>query len=162
MIVVSNTSPITNLAAIGQLDLLHQIYREVVVPEAVFQELTAESGQHPGAVVRELDWIRSRSVSKSAVVMALQLELDAGEAEAIALAQELAADLLLIDEHLGRVVAARLGIRIIGLLGVLIEAKHRRLIAEIKPLVDALMNRGFRIGNDLYVRVLEAAGEQKR
>ena len=162
MIVVSNTSPITNLAAIGQLDLLHQIYREVVVPEAVFQELTAESGQHPGAVVRELDWIRCRSVSKSAVVMALQLELDAGEAEAIALAQELAADLLLIDEHLGRVVAARLGIRIIGLLGVLIEAKHRRLIAEIKPLVDALMNRGFRIGNDLYVRVLEAAGEQKR
>ena len=162
MIVVSNTSPITNLAAIGQLDLLHQIYREVVVPEAVFQELTAESGQHPGAVVRELDWIRSRSVSNSAVVMALQLELDAGEAEAIALAQELAADLLLIDEHLGRVVAARLGIRIIGLLGVLIEAKHRRLIAEINPLVDALMNRGFRIGNDLYVRVLEAAGEQKR
>ena len=118
MIVVSNTSPITNLAAIGQLDLLHPIYREVVVPEAVFQELTAESGQHPGAIVRELDGIHRKSVSNSAVVRALEVELDAGEAEAIALAQELAADLLLIDEHLGRVVAARLGIRVIGLLGV--------------------------------------------
>lgn len=66
MIVVSNTSPITNLAAIGRLDLLHQIYREVVVPEAVFQELTAEAGQHPGAIVRQLDWIHRRSVSNSA------------------------------------------------------------------------------------------------
>lgn len=161
MIVVSNTSPITNLAAIAQLDLLRQIYRQVIVPEAVFQELTAEGGHHPGAIVRELDWMRSRRVSNLAVVAALQVELDAGEAAAIALAQELPADLLLIDEHLGRVVAARLGIRIIGLLAVLIEAKHRRLITEVKPLVDALISRGFRIGNDLYVRVLEAAKEQK-
>ena len=161
MIVVSNTSPITNLAAIGQLDLLRQIYRQVIVPETVFQELTAEGGHHPGAIVRELDWMQSRRVSNLAVVTVLQVELDAGEAEAIALAQELPADLLLIDEHLGRVVATRLGIRIIGLLGVLIEAKYRRLITEVKPLVDALISRGFRIGNDLYVRVLEAAEEQK-
>ena len=159
MIVVSDTSPITNLAAIGQLDLLRQIYGQVVIPEAVFQELTAAGGNHPGAVAQQLDWVETRVVSNSILVNALQVELDQGEAEAIALAQELAADLLLIDEHLGRAVATRLGIRIIGLLGVLIEAKHRALIQEIKPLVDTLMSLGFHVKQDLYQRVLQAAGE---
>ena len=87
------------------------------------------------------------------------MDLDKGEAEAIALAQELAAHLLLMDEHLGRAVATRLGVRIIRLLGVLIEAKHRELIQEVKPLVDALMNLGFHVKQDLYQRVLQAAGE---
>ena len=161
MIVVSNTSPLTNLAAIGQLDVLRQIYHQIVIPEAVFHELTAEGGLHPGAIVRQLDWVTCRRVSNPAVVTVLEVELDRGEAQAIPLSQELAADLLLIDEHLRRVVAARLGIKIIGLLGVLMEAKHRGLIPEIKALVDALMNHGFHISSDLYVRVLEAAGEQK-
>jgi predicted nucleic acid-binding protein len=143
VIVVSNTSPLTNLAAVGQLDLLRLIFHQVVIPEAVFHELTAEGGLHPGAIVRELDWVTCRTVSNSVVVTALEVELDRGEAEAIALSQELGADVLLIDEHLGRVVAARLGIKIIGLLGVLMEAKHRGLIPEIKALVDALMNHGF-------------------
>jgi predicted nucleic acid-binding protein len=160
VIVVSNTSPLTNLAAVGQLDLLRQIYHQIVIPEALFNELTAEGGLHPGTIVRQLDWVTCRRVSNPAIVTALEVELDRGEAEAITLSQELAADLLLIDEHLGRVVASRLGIRIIGLLGMLMEAKHQGLIPEIKALVDALMNQGFRIGNDLYIRVLEAAGEQ--
>lgn len=159
MIVVSDTSPITNLAAIGQLDLLRQIYGLVVIPEAVFQELTAAGGNHPGAIAQQLDWVETRAVSNRILVSALQVELDEGEAEAIALAQELAADLLLIDEHLGRVVATRLGVRIIGLLGVLIEAKHRGLVQEVKPLVDTLMNLGFHVKQDLYRRVLQATGE---
>jgi predicted nucleic acid-binding protein len=159
VIVVSATSPITNLAAIGQLDLLRQIYGRVIVPEAVFQELTAVGGHHPGAVAQQLDWIETRAVSNRLLVNALRVELDKGEAEAIALAQELAADLLLIDEHLGRAAATRLGVRIIGLLGVLIEAKHRGLIQEIKPLVDTLMSLGFHVKQDLYQRVLQAAGE---
>jgi predicted nucleic acid-binding protein len=161
VIVVSNTSPLTNLAAVGQLDLLRQIYHQIVIPEAVFNELTADGGLHPGAIVRQLDWVTCRRVSNPAIVTALEVELDRGEAEAITLSQELAADLLLIDEHLGRVVASRLGIKIIGLLGVLIDAKRQGLIPEIKPVVDALMNHGFRIGNDLYIRILEAAAEQK-
>ena len=159
MIVVSDTSPITNLAAVGQLDLLRQIYGRVIIPEAVFQELTVVGGHHPGAVAQQLDWIETRSVSNRLLVNVLRVDFDDGEAEAIALAQEMAADLLLIDEHLGRAVATRLGIRIIGLLGVLIEAKHRGLVQEVKPLVDTLMNLGFHVKQDLYQRVLQAAGE---
>lgn len=151
MIVVSNTSPITNLAAIGQLDLLRQMYQQVIIPRAVFEELTAEGGHHPGAVIQQLDWVQTRTVSNRAVVIALQMEVDVGEAEAMALAQKLAADLLPIDEHLGRLVAARLGINIIGLVGVLMDAKNRSLIRNIKPFVDGLRDRGFRVSDDLYM-----------
>lgn len=159
MIVVSDTSPITNLAAIGQLDLLRQLYQQVIIPEAVFRELTALGGRYPGAIVTQLVWIETRAVANRTVVNALRAELDDGEAEAITLAQELAADLLLMDEHLGRAAAARLGLKVVGILGVLIEAKHQGLIQEVKPLIGALMNLGFRIGQDLYKRVLQAAGE---
>lgn len=159
MIVISDTSPITNLAAIGQLALLRQLYGQVIIPETVFRELTAQDGRHPGAIVQQLTWIETRAVANPTVVKALCAELDEGEAEAITLAQELSTDLLLMDEHLGRAAAARFGLKVVGILGVLIEAKHQGLIQAVKPLVDALMNLGFRIGQDLYQRVLQAAAE---
>jgi len=159
VIVVSNTSPITNLAAIGQLDLLRQLYQQIVIPEAVYRELTASSSQHPGAIVQTLNWIATQAVTNQALVTALRLELDEGEAEAIALAQELSADLVLIDERDGRAIAARFGLRVIGLLGVLVEAKHQTLIPAVRPLLDALIRSGFHISQNLYSRVLQAVGE---
>jgi hypothetical protein len=106
VIVVSNTSPLTNLAAIGQLDLLRQIHQRVIIAEAVFRELTADGGIYPGAVVQSLGWIETQPVANRLLVTALRLELDEGEAETIALAQELAADLVLMDERRGRAVDA--------------------------------------------------------
>lgn len=159
MIVVSDSSPITNLAAIGQLGLLHQLYQNVIIPPAVYRELTAVGGSHPGAIVQSLDWIEVRDVTNLLLVTALRIEIDEGEAEAIVLAQELTADLLLLDERRGRSVAGRFGLRVVGLLGVLIDAKQLGLIPEIKPLLDGLIYFGFRIGQELYERVLQAAGE---
>jgi predicted nucleic acid-binding protein len=145
VIVISDTSPITNLAAIGCLDLLRQLYHRVIIPSAVYRELTAETGRHPGAMVQTLDWIETGAVTNQAIVTALRIELDEGEAEAIALAQELNADLVLIDERLGRAAASRFGLRVLGLLGVLIQAKQQGLIPEIKPLLDGLQHAGFYI-----------------
>ena len=159
MIVVSNTSPITNLAAIGKLDLLRQLYHRIAIPDAVYRELTADGGIYPGAVIESLDWIEVVIVENRSLVIALQAELDEGEAEAIALAQSKSSDLVLMDEHLGRAIAVRFGLRVVGILGVLVEAKNRGLVEEVKPLIDALMMVGFRIGRDLYARVLQAAGE---
>lgn len=159
MIVVSDTSPITNLAAIGQLDLLRQLYHRVLIPEAVFSELTAQGGNHPGAIVQHLPWIKPQAVANQTMLKALRLELDEGEAEAITLAYEAVADVLLMDERLGRAAAAQFGLKVVGLLGVLIEAKQRGLIPEVKPLMDALMNLGFHLKQDLYQRVLQTAGE---
>ncbi|MDJ0800857.1 MAG: DUF3368 domain-containing protein [Calothrix sp. MO_167.B12] len=161
MIIVSDTSPINNLAAINQLDLLRQLYTTVIIPEAVYQELTATEITVAGATeVQTLDWIQTRQVTNLILVNILRNELDGGEAEAIALAIELNADQILIDERRGRMVAARSNLNYVGILGILIEAKGQELIVEVKPLLDALIDRaGFWVTEPLYNRVLQLVGE---
>lgn len=161
MIVVSNASPIINLSAIGKLELLKSLYGSVLIPDAVFREVDSASPGDPAAEqVKTSEWIQTGQVSNRSLVSALKGELDEGEAEAIALAVEKEADLLLMDERLGRKVASRMGIRFIGLLGILIDAKRKVLIPAVRPLLDDLVTRaGFWISSELYRRVIEAAGE---
>lgn len=161
MIVVSDASPLIALAAVEKLDLLRTLYGEVLVPSAVFDEVTAIRQTAPGAdEVRTSEWIRVRTVENRALVEALALELDAGEAAAIALAVEVNGDLLLMDERRGRVAAIRLGRRVVGVLGVVVEAKAAGLLPEVRPILDALTQEvGFRISAALHARVLAAAGE---
>ncbi len=161
MIVVSNASPLINLARIGQLELLDELYAEIRIPEAVWQEVVVAGAGLPGAeLVANAAWIKRHSVTNSTLVRALRQDLDAGESEAIALALELEAELLLMDESLGRETARHLGVRFIGIVGMLVEAKHSGRIIAIKPYLDTLREvAGFRIHQTLYVRVLQDAGE---
>jgi predicted nucleic acid-binding protein len=170
MTIVSNTSPIFYLSTIGQLDLLRQLYNEIVIPTTVFQEITNVGNTDVSAkVVPTLDWIKIQSATDRTLVNALSQKLDPGEAEAItlvayayaiALAVELNADRLLIDERLGRNAAIKLGLTVTGVLGILIAAKRNNLIKDIKPLLDILVDRvGFWIDEQLYTEVLQAVGE---
>lgn len=153
MIVVSNASPLINLAVVRHLELLHQLYGSLKIPKAVSEEITRANQQVPS-------WIDTQLVSNQALVTALLLELDPGEAEAIALAIELPADLLLMDERIGRRVAARFGLKFTGILGILAEAKSKGLIPAIKPIIDDLrFKAGFWVSDSLYQRVLQASGE---
>jgi predicted nucleic acid-binding protein len=154
--IVSNASPLINLARIGKLNLLRKLYGELVIPEAVWREVVVEGSGQPGAdEIETADWIKTRQVTNRELVRALQQELDAGEAEAIALALEIGAELLLMDEHLGRETARHLGLRYVGLVGMVIEAKHKGLIDAVKPHLDALrIVAGFRVSDALYKRVL--------
>lgn len=161
--VVRNTPPIINLACVGQLDLLQALYGGITIPRAVHAEIALPGSEQPGATeVQQLAWITTCDVTNRHLVDTLKLELDAGEAEAIACALDMHADLLLIDEHIGRVVARRLGLRFIGLPGVLIEAKHKGLIPAVRPVLDDLIVKaGFWISHPLYTRVLEETGEAR-
>jgi len=161
MNVVSDASALINLARIGKLDLLHQLYGELAVPEAVWQEVVVDGAGQPGAnEVQKATWIKIHSVTNKQLVRALQQDLGAGEAEAIALALELKADLLLMDERLGRETARHLGLRYTGLIGALRDAKHKGLIHAVKPYLDALRDiAGFRLSDALYLRVLQDEGE---
>ncbi len=124
MIFVSNTSPVTNLAAIGQLDLLKHLFGRVLIPEAVARELSAAPADTPAAPdLPNLEWIQISPVADRAWVRSLLEELHPGEAEAIVLACEKKA-YLLIDENRGRRKADSLGLRHLGVLGVLIRAKR--------------------------------------
>ncbi|WP_008310583.1 DUF3368 domain-containing protein [Leptolyngbya sp. PCC 6406] len=161
MIIVSDTSPINNLAAINHLHLLHHLYGKVLIPEAVYQELTDPNFPVAGATeVQTFSWIQTRAISDRTLVEALSNELDIGEAEAIALAVEMKADQVLIDERRGRLVAGRLNLHYTGILGVLVEAKSKGLIVEVKPLLGALINEaGFWIAEPLYNSVLQLVNE---
>lgn len=112
-----------------------------------------------------MDWLEIRSVSDEQQVEALECDfnLDSGEANAIVLAVELGANQLLTDERLGRLEAKRQGLRITGILGVLLAAKNQALISEVRPIMNALIQQSnFRIGAQLYDEVLRLAGELVR
>lgn len=161
MTIVSNTSPLINLARIGELDLLQRLYGTLVIPDAVWQEVVIDGVGLPGAAQVETGrWIKARTVKNVQLVQALRQELDAGEAEAIALALETNAELLLMDERLGRETAQHLGLSYTGLIGVFVEAKRKGIIDSIKPYLDALRDvAGFHISHALYSRVLQDEGE---
>lgn len=140
---------------------INQLYGTVFIPEAVYRELTDPNFPVAGATeVQTFDWIQTRAVSDRILVEALSNELDIGEAEAIALAVEIQADQVLIDERRGRLVANRLNLRYTGILGILVEAKSKGLITEVRPLLDALMNEaGFWVAEPLYNSVLRLVNE---
>jgi len=132
-----------------------------LIPQAVWDEIVVEGEGRPGAdEVRGSGWIRCEPVSNLHLARILRRELGAGEAEAIALAVERNADLLIIDERLGREVASYLGLNVIGVIGVLVEAKHKGIIRSVKVYLDKLRElAGFRISDALYNRVLRDEGE---
>ncbi|CAD5942321.1 hypothetical protein PCC9214_02006 [Planktothrix tepida] len=164
MIVVSDTSPITNLAAIGQLELLEKLYTRVLIPTAVYNEMVGVESLVPGAVeVQTLPWIVTQSVinyERVTEILESQENIDLGEAEAIVLSLELSADLLLMDERRGRLLAAEYRLKVTGLLGVLLQAKRNGFVLNLKPLLDQLINQAdFRVSQELYTTILQAAGE---
>lgn len=160
MIVVSNTSPISNLAAIGQLELLQQLYGTIIIPPAVYQELINSGDAEPATLaVQTLDWIQTQPVSDRVLLTSLQTNLDPGEAEAITLAVEINAERLIIDERRGRNEAIRLGLQVTGLLGIVLAAKQKGLIPLVQPILDDLRANSFWIRDALYAEVLRLAGE---
>lgn len=161
MIVVSNTSPLIALAAAGHLDLLRQLYGRILIPPQVYREAVEKKPDAAGAaMIGAARWLEVRRVHDRELVDTLEGKLDAGEAEAIVLALEQSADLLLIDEPAGRTQAKQLGQGVTGTLGLLLVAKHRGLLAAVRPIVDDLeAGAGFRVRRELREQVLRAVGE---
>ncbi len=160
MIVISNTSPIINLAAIGKLDLLRKRFGKIIIPNGVFEEIAITGSGQPGAEeVNTFEWIEVVQVEECPLLTLLRGELDKGEAETIALGVELKADLMLLDERLARDIASRLKVPFIGLLAVLVDAKNHGYIPAVKPLMDDLINKGFWINKKLYNRISDSVKE---
>ena len=153
MIVVSDTSSVSALLRIGQGELLQKLYGEVLIPEAVQRELLI---YFPALPV----FLSCRPVKNSAAVRRFCMELDLGEAEALVLAREAGADFLLMDESLGREVAVREGIALIGLLGVLVQAKRAGLLDSVSGLIHRIETEAnFRVSVALRESILKQANE---
>jgi len=159
-IVVSDTSPIRALSHIKRLDLLQKLFGEVLIPPAVVAELERSRSKLAPIAVQELSFVRIRTPEDRDAVRELEAILGPGEAEALVLAEEIHADAILIDERAGRAVARRRGLRPVGVLGILLRAKRRKLVAAVGPLLDLLQQElGFFISSSVRADVLRQAGE---
>ncbi len=158
-IVICNATPIISLALIEQLDLLRILYTEVLIPPAVRAELLAGGAGRPGYVdLHRANWIRTTPLVDPRRADLLS-DLDRGEAEVLALAQELNADLVIVDERLGRRHAKRLGLILTGTVGVLLKAKAQGYLAEVRPLIIQMQEGGIRLDDFLVAEALQLAGE---
>jgi uncharacterized protein len=161
MRVVSNTSPICNLAVIGRLDLLEQRYGNVVIPAAVAAELRRL--RHPNGKMRidaalASGWLKVDPRVLPALV--LPFPIDTGEHDAIALATISQADVLLIDEKRGRAAARQLGLNVAGILGELLHAKFAGRIPNLGVEITRLrVEAGFFIDQTIEQFILNEAGE---
>ena len=150
--VVSNTSPLIALEQIGQLSVLHALFERICIPPAVAHEAQPTVPVLPA-------WIEQHHLDQPLGARVLNASLGAGESEAIGLAMELGARRVLLDERQARRLAVILGLEVTGTLGVLLAAKQRGLLTEIKPWLEALIRHEFRISEALLEQVLRSAGE---
>ena len=163
MVAASDTSPISNLALIGRLELLRVQFREVWIPGAVKRELDRLPSPEGRASIQQAmqaGWLRCRDIANAPLAAVLANDLDEGEAEAIALATEIPADVLLIDEKDGRALARQAGAPVRGVLGILIRTKAMGSVSSVKPEIEALRRlAGFFVATNLEEEVLRSIGE---
>ncbi len=157
MTVVSDTSAISNLLAIDCIDLLEAMFGEVMITPAVQRELQRVDSHK--TLHEKHPWIKVSSPINQKLVSQLLNDLDLGEAESIALAVEKSASYIIIDELKGRKIAGRLGLKVVGIIGILIKAKLDGMVPQVRPLIDGLSAHGFRLKDDLVKDVLKRLGE---
>src|SRR5699024_8316543 len=158
--VVSNTTPIISLLKIDKHSILKDLYTEIYVPKEVYNEL--ESGKRKGYYtdLSKINWIKIKEI-KDKKSLSYFLDLDKGEAETIVLANEIEADLTIIDETLGRYHAKNANLKITGTLGILLKAKKTGHIEKIKPLLFDLKNKGVWLNEKLIDNILILANEKQ-
>lgn len=163
MIVVSDTTPIIALLKTGHLELLQLLFKSVLIPEAVFNELTTnQSYKEEAGQIRKCSYIQVEQVEsqKTVDIFRRATGLDAGESEAIVLADERQAELLLMDEHKGRRVAKQMGLSITGTVGILIHAYDEQYLTKdaVIDCLNKMKEGGIRISEALYDIVLKHIG----
>lgn len=162
MRVVSNTSPLSNLAIIERLELLSRRYNVIHIPAEVAGELAALTHRPAQARLQAAiaqGWLRVETPAHLPSV-ALPFPLDAGESAAIALALASRADVLLIDEKCGRAAARNLGLSVGGLLGELLHARARGWISSLRDEIERLRREaGFFVDREIEAFILSQAGE---
>lgn len=154
--IVSDTGPLIVLFKTELLFLLKEIYNEVLIPEAVANELTEK--EEGTLLLKKNQWIKVKKVNENRLLLVLKSILGSGEAEAIALAIETNSPLL-IDERKGRIIARDAGIKIKGTLGVFVEAKEKRLVKNVNTCIKKLKNAGYYLDSELIDIVLRKCGE---
>ncbi len=156
--IISNTTPIITLLTISKLELLRDIYDKIIIPEGVYQEIEAGKNKNFYKDLSKIEWIEIKSITDKEPLKYIS-DLDKGEAEVIVLANEIKADLVIIDENAGREYAKYFGLKLTGTIGILLKAKELGLIDKIKPLLITMKNNGIWLSQKFINQVLKIAKE---
>lgn len=157
--IVSNTTPIISLLKIEKLQILKDLYGKIFIPQEVFNEIEAGKNKDYYTDLSEIEWIEIEKIQNTKS-LSYFLDLDKGEAEAIVLATELDADLIILDESLGRFHAKHAGLKITGTIGILLKAKQLGYISEIKPLLYELREKKVWLSEKLIDEILLISDEK--
>lgn len=153
MIVVSDTSPICYLLLINQIEILQNLYKSIIIPQAVADELSASDSPLgvKSWMMQPPNWLQVQPIKP---FYDIKLEkLDPGEQEAILLAEQLKADLVILDDKAARQIAVKHGLKIIGLLGILKDAAKSDLL-DLETTFEQLQTVGFWVAPSLLERLL--------
>jgi len=149
-IVIADTSCFILLDKIDELELLKRLFDEIATTKEVVQEFGKELP----------DWIKVESVNDKKYQMALELEVDEGEASAIALSTEKVDALLILDDLQARKLAEKLGLRYTGTLGMIARARSEGVIESVKPIIEKIRNTNFRFSEEVFTAIIRTAGEE--
>lgn len=160
--VVSNSSPLIHLSKIDLLPILEELFDEIIVPEAVYDECVVEGGDRDDAkTIEKADWIKIKPIENKNhhLKRAFLRDVDEGEAEAIVLALQESADLILLDEYDARELARNYELKITGVIGIILKAKKTGLIERVDEHIDDLRDSGFWISDELYEKICDKLDE---
>ncbi len=157
--VISNTTPILSLLKIDKIDILKELYGKIIIPLAVYQEIEKGKYKQYYQDITLLNWIEIKKIQDTNSTDYF-FDLDDGEAEVLILAKEINADLVLLDEIIGRRYAKQLKINLTGTIGILLKAKEKGLIISIKDLLLELVEKGTWLNTKLISKVLLMAKEE--
>ncbi|MEY4538256.1 MAG: hypothetical protein RLZZ306_13 [Bacteroidota bacterium] len=147
--IISDTSCFIILSNIGELELLHKVYGEIITTI----DIAIEYGETLP------DWVEIKAVKDNYKQQLLELQIDKGESSAIALALEIPESMVILDDYKARKIASRLGINYTGTIGVIIKAKLKGIIPSIKPILEKIKQTNFRISIEIELQALKEANE---
>lgn len=158
--VIVNSTPLIVLGNAGLLEILQKLYGRILVPEAVYQEVTAKDDAAGMILLNGADWLRIEEVQNKSDARIFSSRLHAGEVEVMLLAREQKADLLIIDDNAAKSTAKYLGMKVTGSLGVLLRAKQMGIIPDINDAMDQIILNGFYVSEELRKHIILLAESQ--
>lgn len=159
--VIVNSTPLIALCHVNRLDVLKELYGEITIPKAVYDEISVkEDSVCKKAVDEALGWIHVQKIQNTMAKEMFKSQLHDGEVEVMILAKEQDADIAIIDDQNAKKYAKYLGLPVTGTLGILIKAKQEGHISELKPILDVMVRNGIYIKASLIEYCLEMVGEK--
>ena len=157
--IIVNSTPLIALAKANKLEILKRMYEHIIIPEAVYREVTEKDDVAAQRIEAAREWIEVRKVDYNLDRRMYKAKLHDGEVEVMLLAQEIGADVVVIDDGAARKTAEYLELPLTGTLGVMIKAKQRGLLEAVMPVLQKMEQNGIFFSKELKEKIRKLSKE---